>query len=118
MMNSSLGYITSTVHHQSAFGWVNLWGTPVATPVFTPSSNISLQVVSYTFIYTMEVNSTSGRIEEISERLGTIFLKEFKATFSTMVCELEFKYGNNYIETFAFKKLAHYVHYEALDGYE
>jgi hypothetical protein len=29
-------------------------------------------------------------------------LKEFKATFSTMVCELEFKYGTNYIEVFVF----------------
>ncbi len=32
-----------------------------------------------------------------------------------MVCELEFKYGANYNEVFAFKQLAHYVHYEALD---
>jgi hypothetical protein len=45
-------------------------------------------------------------------------LKEFKATFSTVVCELEFKYGANYIEAFTFKQLAHYVHYEALDVYE
>jgi hypothetical protein len=30
-------------------------------------------------------------------------LREFKATFSTVVCELEFKYGANYIEAFAFK---------------
>jgi len=43
---------------------------------------------------------------------------EFKATFSTMVCELELKYGANYTETFAFKQLAHYVHYEAMDVYE
>jgi len=43
---------------------------------------------------------------------------EFKATFSTMVCELELKYGTNYTETFAFKQLAHYVHYEAMDVYE
>jgi hypothetical protein len=35
-----------------------------------------------------------------------------------MVCELEFKYGANYIEAFAFKQLARYVHYEALDVYE
>ncbi len=35
-----------------------------------------------------------------------------------MVCELEFMYGANYIEVFAFKQLAHYVHYEALDVYE
>jgi hypothetical protein len=45
-------------------------------------------------------------------------LKEFKATFSTVVCELELKYGANYTEVFAFKQLAHYVHYEALDVYE
>jgi hypothetical protein len=35
--------------------------------------------------------------------------------FSTMVCELELKYGANYTEAFAFKQLARYVHYEALD---
>jgi hypothetical protein len=65
----------------------------------------------------MEVNSF-GRIEKFSERLSTIYLREFKATFSTMVCELELKYGVNYIEAFAFKQLARYVHYEALDVYE
>jgi hypothetical protein len=45
-------------------------------------------------------------------------LKEFKATFSTVVCELELKYGANYTEAFAFKQLACYVHYETLDVYE
>jgi len=35
-----------------------------------------------------------------------------------MVCELEFKCGANYIEAFAFKQLAYYVHYEALDVHE
>ncbi len=35
-----------------------------------------------------------------------------------MVCELELKYGANYTEAFAFKQLARYVHYEALDVYE
>jgi hypothetical protein len=45
-------------------------------------------------------------------------LKEFRATFSTMVCELEFKYAANYTEVFVFKELARYVHYEALDVYE
>jgi hypothetical protein len=35
-----------------------------------------------------------------------------------MVCELEFKYGVNYTEAFAFKQLVRYVHYEALDVYE
>jgi hypothetical protein len=38
--------------------------------------------------------------------------------FSIVVCELNLKCGNNYIEAFAFKQLAHYVHYEALDVYE
>ncbi len=66
----------------------------------------------------MEINNSSGRIEKFSGRPGTISLREFKATFSTMVCELELKYGVNYIEAFAFKQLAHYVHYEALDVYE
>jgi hypothetical protein len=45
-------------------------------------------------------------------------LREFKATFSTVVCELELKYGVNYTEAFVFKQLARYVHYEALDVYE
>jgi hypothetical protein len=45
-------------------------------------------------------------------------LREFKATFSTVVSELELKYGTNYIKAFSFKQLAHYVHYEALDVYE
>jgi hypothetical protein len=44
-------------------------------------------------------------------------LKEFKATFSIVVCELELKYGANYTKAFAFKQLARYVHYEALDVY-
>jgi hypothetical protein len=35
-----------------------------------------------------------------------------------VVCELELKYGVNYTEAFAFKQLARYVHYEALDVYE
>jgi hypothetical protein len=35
-----------------------------------------------------------------------------------MVFELELKYDANYIEVFAFKQLAHYVHYETLDVYE
>jgi hypothetical protein len=35
-----------------------------------------------------------------------------------MVCELKLKYGDNYIEAFTFKQLAHYVHYEALDVYD
>jgi hypothetical protein len=42
-------------------------------------------------------------------------LREFKATFSIMVCELEFKYGVDYTKAFAFKQLACYVHYEVLD---
>jgi len=66
----------------------------------------------------MEVSSSFGKIEEFSGRPGTISLREFKATFSTMVCELEFKYGANYTEVFAFKQLARYVHYEVLDVYE
>jgi hypothetical protein len=116
-MNLGLGYITSTIH-QSPFRGVNLWGTHVATPTFTPSLYISLQDVTSTPIYTMEVNSSSRKIEKFSGRNLTISLKEFKITFSTMVCELEFKYGTNYIEVFAFKQLAYYVHYEALDVYE
>jgi len=35
-----------------------------------------------------------------------------------VVYELELKYGANYTEAFAFKQLAHYVHYEALDVYK
>ncbi len=77
-----------------------------------------LQVVTSTPIYTKEVSSSSRRIEKFNGRLSTISLKEFKATFSTMVCELELKYGTTYIKAFAFKQLARYVHYEALDVYE
>jgi len=115
--NSGSGYTTSTVH-QSPFGEVNQWGTFVVAPAFTPSSYIPLQAVTSTPTYTMEVNSSSGRIEKFSERRGTISLREFKATFSTVVCELELKYGANYTEAFAFKQLARYVHYKALDVYE
>jgi hypothetical protein len=35
-----------------------------------------------------------------------------------VVCKLEFKYGVNYTKVFAFKQLARYVHYEALDVYK
>jgi hypothetical protein len=35
-----------------------------------------------------------------------------------VVCELELKYDVNYTEAFAFKQLARYVHYKALDVYE
>jgi hypothetical protein len=66
----------------------------------------------------MDVSSSFGRIEKFNGRPGTISLKEFKVIFSIMVCELELKYGANYIEAFAFKQLASYVHYEALDVYE
>jgi hypothetical protein len=66
----------------------------------------------------MEVNSSSGKTEKFNERLGTISLRELKATFPIMVCELELKYGDNYTEAFAFKQLACYAHYEALDVYE
>jgi hypothetical protein len=41
----------------------------------------------------MEVNSYFGRIEKFSKKPNTISLREFKATFSTVVCELELKYG-------------------------
>jgi hypothetical protein len=66
----------------------------------------------------MEVNNSSGKIEKFNGRPSTISLKEFKATFSTVVYELELKYGANYTEAFTFKQLACYVHYEALDVYE
>jgi hypothetical protein len=66
----------------------------------------------------MEVSNSFGRIKKFSERPCTISLREFKATFSTVVCELEFKYNVNYTKVFALKQMAHYVHYEALDVYE
>jgi len=104
--------------HQSPYGGVNQWGTPIITPSFTPSLYISLQAITSTPIYTMEVNSSFRRIEKFSGRPNAISLREFKATFSIVVCKLEFKYGSNYTEAFAFKQLARYVHYEALDVYE
>jgi hypothetical protein len=64
------------------------------------------------------VSNFSERIEKFNERPGTISLKEFKATFSTMVYELELKYGASYTEVFTFKQLARYVHYETLHVYE
>jgi len=82
------------------------------------SPYILFQAVTSTPVYTMEVSSSFGRIEKFSRRLGTISLREFKETFSIVVCELELKYGANYTEAFAFKQLACYVHYEALDVYE
>jgi len=66
----------------------------------------------------MEISNSSRRIEKFNGRPSIISLREFKATFSTVVYELELKYGVNYTEAFAFKQLAHYVHYEALDVYE
>jgi len=66
----------------------------------------------------MEVSNSSRRIEKFNGRPGIISLREFKVTFSIVVCELELKYGANYTEAFAFKQLARYVHYEALDVYE
>jgi hypothetical protein len=87
----------------------------VAALAFAPSPYILLQTVTFTPIYTMEVSSSFGRIEKFNERPCIISLKEFKATFSTMVCESKLKYGANYIEAFAFKQLARYVHYETLD---
>ncbi len=89
--------------HQSPFGGVNQWGTSNVTPTFTPSPYISLQVVTSTPIYTMEISNLFRRIEKFNERPGTISLREFKATFSTMACELELKYGVNYTKAFAFK---------------
>jgi len=92
--------------HQSPFGGVNQWGTLAVAPVFTPSPYIPLQAITSTPIYTMEVDNSFGRIEKFNGRPGTISLREFKATFSTLVCELELKYGANYTKAFAFKQLA------------
>jgi hypothetical protein len=84
---------------------------------FTSSPYISLQVVTFIPIYTMEVNNSFGRIKKFNEKSCTISLREFKARyhFSNVVCELELKYGANYTKAFTFKQLAHYVHYEALN---
>ncbi len=53
----------------------------------------------------MEVNSSSRRIKKFNDKPGTISLREFKATFSIVVYELELKYGTNYTKAFAFKQL-------------
>jgi len=115
--NSSSSYNTSKIH-QSPFGGVNQWGMLVATKAFTPSPYIPLQVITFTPIYTIEVRSSFRKIKKFNRRLGTISLREFKATFSIMVCELELKYGANYTKAFTFKQLAYYVYYEALDAYD
>jgi hypothetical protein len=104
--------------HEGPFGGVNQWGTPAVALAFTASLYIPLQAVTSTSIYTMKVSSSSRRLEKFSGRPDTISLREFKGIFSIVVCELEFKYGANYTEAFAFKQLARYVHYEALDVYE
>jgi hypothetical protein len=106
--NSGSGYITSTIH-QSSFGGVNKWGMLIIALAFRPSLYILLEVVTSTPIYTMKVNISSGRIEKFSGRPCTISLKEFKVTFSIVVCELELKYGTNYTEVFVFKQLACYA---------
>jgi hypothetical protein len=75
----------------------------VVALVFTPSPYILFQVVTFTPTYTMEINSSCGKIEKFSERSGTISLKEFKVTFSTVIYELELKYDVNYTKVFTFK---------------
>ncbi len=101
--NSSSSYTTSMVH-QSPFGGVTQWGMPIITLAFTPSPYISLQVVTCTFICTMEVRNSSSKIEKFNGKSSSISLREFKVTFSTMVCELEFKYSVNYVKAFTLKK--------------
>jgi hypothetical protein len=71
-------------------------GSPTVALAFTLSPYILLQDIMSTPIYTMEVNSSSRRIEKFNRKLVTISLREFKATFLTLVCELELKYGVNY----------------------
>jgi hypothetical protein len=93
-------------------------GMPVVASIFTPLPYIPLQVITSTPIYTMEVTNSSRRIEKFIKGPSTTSLREFKTTFSIVVCELELKYGVNYIKVFAFKQLARYVHYETLDVYE
>jgi hypothetical protein len=66
----------------------------------------------------MEVNNSYGITKKFSKRSGTISLREFKAAFSTVVCELELKYDVHYTKAFTFKQLTRYVHYEALNVYE
>ncbi len=100
--NSGPSYITSTVH-QSSFVGAHQWGTLIVAHASKPSPYIPLQAITFTSIYTMEVSSSSGRIEKFSGRLGINFLREFKAIFSIMVCELELKYGTNYTDAFIFK---------------
>jgi hypothetical protein len=69
-------------------------------------------------MYTMEVNSSSGRIEKVQWKVKYHFFEGVQGSFLNLVCELELKYGANYIKVFTFKQLTHYVHYEALDIYE
>ncbi len=75
---------------------------------FRPSLYILLEVVTSTPIYTMEVNSSSKRIEKYSGKAMYHFFEGVQ-TLSTVVCELELKYGTNYTEVFVFKQLACYA---------
>ncbi len=80
---------------------------------------ISVYSIISRYFYThIHHGGSFGRIEMFNGSLGIIYLREFKATFSTVVCELEFKYGTNCPKVFAFKQPACYVHYEALNVYE
>jgi hypothetical protein len=71
--------------HQSPFGGVNQWSMHVAAPTFTPSPYIPQQAITSTPKYTMEVSNSFRKIEKFNEKPCTISLREFKATFSTMV---------------------------------
>jgi hypothetical protein len=48
-----------------------------AALTFTPSLYIPLQAIIFTPMYTMEVSSSSGRIEKFNGRPGIISLREF-----------------------------------------
>jgi hypothetical protein len=74
---------------------------------FDPAASVYHPTTSFTHLpAAMEYSSTTSKLEKFSSRPGTITLREFKATFYTVVYELELKYGSNFTNAFAFKQLA------------
>ncbi|CAM6088514.1 unnamed protein product [Calypogeia fissa] len=93
----------------------DLW-SPIATPGNASATFVLQQATSPA--YSMEGSGSSSKIEKFSGRPGTVTLREFKATFYTIVYELELKFKQDFTNAFAFKQLARYVHHEALDVYQ
>jgi hypothetical protein len=94
--NLGLGYTTSIVH-QSPFGGVNKW---VRLFPHLLSHHLRIFHCKPLLLHPYAPWRSTVLLGELRSlgRPGTISLRKFKATFSTMVYELELKYGTNYTE--------------------